>query len=128
MISWAWYFTTFQQRPHASKDACALRCWLKHAAEVCGLMQHVGRSVAATSSTEVRTAEQAEKVIQCGHIVSRLNRIIAAVFSTYITLKRSRTGREYSMLYTRARVRTGQRRVDRHAQTHNTPRLLKLIV
>jgi hypothetical protein len=41
-----------------------------------GLM-HVGRSVAATSSTEVRTAEQAEKVIQCGHIESRLNRIIS---------------------------------------------------
>ena len=97
-----------------------------HAAEVCGLMQHVGRSVAATSSTEVRTAEQAEKVIQCGYIVSRLNRIIAAVFSTYITLKRSRTGREYSMLYTRA-CEPG-RDVDRHAQTHNTPRLLKLIV
>jgi len=53
---------------------------------------HVGRSVAATSSTEVRTAEQAEKVIQCGHIESRLNRIITAVFST--RLNGTRTGRE----------------------------------
>jgi len=64
---------------------------------------HVGRSVEATSSTEVRTAEQAEKVIQCGHIVSRLKRNIAAVF----VITASRTGREYSIWvhagwYTRA--------------------------
>jgi len=71
---------------------------------------HVGRSVAATSSTEVRTAERGgERLIQCGHIVSRLNRIIAAVFSTYITLKWSRTGREYSIQSVRVHARVPER-------------------
>jgi hypothetical protein len=58
-----------------------------------------------------------------GHIVSRLNRIIAAVFSTYITLKRKTVADRVAnilMLYTRA-CEPG--RDDRHAQTHNTPRI-----